>query len=263
MRLMNTLKTIRQEINNALDEAYAKQSICLDKEEDCILSEIKKKGFFVIDSFYTASECEQNRIEIDNLIKKHKNRIFKDHEDSDHRIFGADCLSEVINKFYKHPFINRFVRAHEKTLNISGLTLAAKLEYKPGNLGSGAGWHRDWAVNKQIKAMLYLTDVEEKNGPFQYIESSHSHLAVIRESALNNFEFNQNRFTDEEVNRIIERNKSKLKTFAAKAGTLILVNTRGIHRGMPIKSGTRYALTNYYWSNMPIPEHIEKMIIRS
>jgi hypothetical protein len=28
---------------------------------------------------------------------------------------------------------------------------------------------------------------------------------------------------------------------------VIIVDTSGLHRGMPIRSGERYALTNYYW----------------
>ena len=35
--------------------------------------------------------------------------------------------------------------------------------------------------------------------------------------------------------------------FLGKAGTLLLVNTTGIHRGRPLKAGSRYALTNYYY----------------
>jgi hypothetical protein len=34
--------------------------------------------------------------------------------------------------------------------------------------------------------------------------------------------------------------------FLANKGTIILVNTRGLHRGMPIIDGDRVAITNYH-----------------
>jgi hypothetical protein len=261
MRLLNILKTIRQEIRNFVGDTKAKSPVSLSEEENKILQEIRTKGFCIIPNFYSGKECADTRQEIDKLLEKYDAQIFKDEKDSDHRIHGADRLSPIIEKFFKNPTVDRLVRAHEKTDNIVGFTLAARLEYKPNNLGSGGGWHRDWAVNKQIKAILYLSDVDEQKGPFQFLEGSQRHSNIVKDSFLNNFEFNQNRFTDAEVETMIKRDPAKLRTFTGKAGTLLLVNTRGIHRGMPILNGTRYALTNYYWSNMPIPSHLEKMII--
>ncbi len=262
MKIRNILKTIRQELNNFTNDLLSRSLVNLGGREIEILSKIVSKGFCVIPDFYPIVTCNEIRLEIDRLIKKYAPQIYRDKDDSDRRLFGADRISPIIARFYKNEFISRIITAHEKTKNIVGLTLAARMEYKPGNLGSGGGWHRDWAINKQMKAILYLSDVEEENGPFQYIKESHRHWNIIRDSLLNNFEFNQNRFTNEQIEKMIKKKPRKLKIFVAKAGTLILVNTRGIHRGMPIKSGTRYALTNYYWSNMPIPEHVEKLIVK-
>jgi predicted 2-oxoglutarate/Fe(II)-dependent dioxygenase YbiX len=41
-------------------------------------------------------------------------------------------------------------------------------------------------------------------------------------------------------------NESQIVTATAKAGTLVLFDTNCIHRGKPIQSGFRYAITNYY-----------------
>lgn len=262
MRTIEIIKTVRQEIRNLFKDAFSKMNLNLDPNQKKILLEVEKKGFCIIPNFYLKNEYTQNRNEIDKLIKKYQSQIVTDKEGSDHRIWGADRVSTLIQKFFANDFIGKIIKAHEQTDNITGFTLAARLEYKPDNLGSGGGWHRDWAVNKQIKAILYLSDVYTDSGPFQYVEGSHNHLDIIRDCFINNFKFNQNRFSDTEVEKIIKRNPSKLKTLSGKAGTLILVNTRGIHRGMPIKQGVRYALTNYYWSNMSIPSHLAEMIVK-
>ncbi len=262
MKIIDTLRTIKQELRNSIHDWKAHYIVTLDQREENILSELTTKGFSIVPNFYSMQECEIMRKSIDDLVAKYGTQVRVDKEGSDHRIFGADRVSDSIGKFYTNPFINKIVKGHEKTNRIEGLTLAARLEYRPNNQGSGGGWHRDWAVNKQIKAMLYLSDVDEKHGPFQFIDGSQRHVDIIRETARYNFQFNKTRFSDEEIAPVIASQPQALHTLTAPAGTLILVNTRGLHRGAPIQSGTRYALTNYYWSNMSIPEHVAKLIVK-
>ena len=50
----------------------------------------------------------------------------------------------------------------------SVFTMAAKINFKHGNLGSGGNWHRD-SVNPSLKSMVYLVDVDQKNGAFEII----------------------------------------------------------------------------------------------
>jgi hypothetical protein len=115
-----------------------------------------------------------------------------------------------------------------------------------GNQGSGEGWHRD-AFLRQFKAILYLSDVGPKNGPFQFVKDSYQPGQVLRDIWKGGLRYMQYRLSELEVDRIIEGSPERLSTYTAKAGTLILVDTSSIHRGMPIQTGTRYALTNYYF----------------
>ncbi len=59
----------------------------------------------------------------------------------------------------------------------------------------------------------------------------------------------QSSFLQEKVDKIIENDPDRLKTLTGKAGTLVLVDTSIIHRGIPVKNGIRYALTNYFLKN--------------
>ena len=262
MKIKTSLKTIKQEIQNFLNDIFSQASIKLNVEEQKILMDIKSKGFYVIPNFYSERECVEIKNEIDNLLEKCKDQVIVDFADSDHRLWGADRVSPLISKFFTNQFINKIVHRHQKTDKLVGFTLAARLDYKPGNPGSGDGWHRDTAHSKQIKSILYLSDVNPTSGPFQYIKDSHRSYNVIRDMHTGQFDLNQSRFTDDEITKLLEKNKERLETFTAKAGTLILVNTRGLHRGMPIENSSRYALTNYFWSNQEIPSHLAKMIIK-
>ena len=124
-------------------------------------------------------------------------------------------------------------------------TLAAKVVAKPKNLGSGGGWHRDSMYEKQIKAILYLSDVSENNGPFQYVVGSNNKASVLRTLNLHHGE-NLKRFRSEDLEAWCQRNQARIETITGSAGDVILVDTRGLHRGKPIVSEVRYALTNYY-----------------
>ena len=259
------LKTLRQEARNAR-RRLGRPAVELPSEtERNILASIRSRGYAVVPDFYSAEQCAALRADIDALMKTHVGHVSVDAKGSDHRLFGADRVSPLVKKFYDDPFITRMLHAHARTADNAGLTLAARLDFVQGNAGSGDGWHRDQAVNEQFKSIIYLSDVGPDNGPFEYIEKSHRPRTIIADIAREGFAFNQNRFTNGEIEKLLARGsrKNMLRSFSAPAGTLILVNTRGIHRGKPIEEGVRYALTNYYWSGVPIPEHIRKLAITS
>ena len=63
-------------------------------------------------------------------------------------------------------------------------------------------------------------------------------------------------FNQKTVEKILNDGPERLKTLTAKAGTVVLVDTSTIHRGLPLKNGTRYALTNYFFENTQINSHL-------
>ena len=57
-------------------------------------------------------------------------------------------------------------------------------------------------------------------------------------------------FQDDEILSIVNNiDGFKISTITGKAGDLILVNTRGLHRGAPLTEGTRKAVTTYSFRN--------------
>ena len=127
--------------------------------------------------------------------------------------------------------------------------MANKVIFKKNNLGSGQGWHKD-NIARQLKFMIYLNDVNQDNGPFQYLRATNRVLSKIRIRIKNNLEFDRRWYSENEINNILLKNNFELKTFSFKAGTLILFDGNGIHRGSPILKNSRYSLTNYYYFNV-------------
>ena len=59
--------------------------------------------------------------------------------------------------------------------------------------------------------------------------------------------FPSTRFTEEEIFSL-DIKKEDFEELNYPAGTLIFVDTSNLHRGKPLLSGSRYALTSYFFS---------------
>jgi len=91
---------------------------------------------------------------------------------------------------------------------------------------SSQRWHRDFNDRHLLKAFLYLVDVDEESGPFEYVPRSApggelDHLWPWRPLGDNYPP------EDELADKIANRSVS----FTAPKGTLIFCNTSGFHRG--------------------------------
>lgn len=211
------------------------------------LDGLRKNGYFVVPGFYSAETCARLRAEIDRIIEEQGDIVQLDEKRSDYRVHGAERASQQIRAFHEDMFCRGAGESYfGGTLgNLS--TLAARLTAIPGNLGSGQGWHRD-SIYFQYKAMVYLSDVGPENGPFQLIAGSHRPWHVLMDTIRGKLvDEPRDRIAPEQVARIAGPADKRLQTFTAKAGTLIVFDSSTIHCGSPIKNGTRYALTNYYY----------------
>ena len=88
-------------------------------------------------------------------------------------------------------------------------------------------WHYDFDDRHLLKAFLYLRDVDEETGPFEYVAGSQPggrHHAVHPWKPMG-----YGRVPEEEVARRVPADA--VRTFTAPRGTLILCNTSGLHRG--------------------------------
>jgi hypothetical protein len=211
------------------------------------LGGLRKNGYFVVPGFYSAETCAGLRAEIDRIIQEQGDIVQLDEKRSDYRVHGAERASQPIRAFHEDPFCRGAGESYfDGALGNLG-TLAARLTAIQGNLGSGQGWHRD-ALHFQYKAMVYLSDVGLENGPFQLLEGSHRPWNLLVDTIRGKLvDEPRDRITPEQVARIAGPAQKRLRTFTAKAGTLIVFDSSTIHRGSPIRSGTRYALTNYYY----------------
>lgn len=225
---------------------------------DRLLDSVRTHGVVAVPDYWTADQCALARAEIDRIIRENPDQVQKHSNGADKRMFGVESASNILMEFHADPFLRQFGELLGGLDIYNFATLAGRIDATSENIGSGAGWHRD-ANSFQYKSIMYLSDTTAENGPFEYLIASHTSLRAAVDVALADIvNPDSTRFTDEDVGRICARGVER-RSFPAKAGTLLLVNTAGIHRGMPLQQGARYALTNYYYHGYEVDEErIEK-----
>ncbi|MEX2113603.1 MAG: phytanoyl-CoA dioxygenase family protein, partial [Pirellulales bacterium] len=197
--------------------------------------------------------CAELVGELDRVFQQYEPLLWQDALKSDTRAYAADRVSPAVHRFFDHPLLNKISSHYVKDLQCF-FTLANRVRVVPGNLGSGGGWHRDTPWERQFKALVYLVDVGPKNGAFEYLPRSHHVSFMTRTIASCGIRLGQNRLSEEEIARIVQRTGVAPVRLTAPAGTLILTDSSGIHRGSPIEEGERYAMTNYYFEADTIKE---------
>ncbi len=254
----------RQALHRALSPLLAaRQPSDSTQSIDGVLREMRRVGYVVLPSFMSRERCAALIARIDTGLAKYEPFVQLDLASSDHRLFGLDAVDDEIRRAAFDPFAVAVLKRYERATVYEGFALSARLTATPGNKGSGQGWHRDSAAYKQTKCMVYLTDVDRNTGPFQYIAGSHRPLDVVRCAARYGFDVNQFRFSDIQIEALLAAEPSRSRVLSAPAGTAILFDSRGLHRGVPILAGERYAITTYLWFNQRAPEHIRAWTIES
>jgi hypothetical protein len=132
------------------------------------------------------------------------------------------------------------------------LEMWAKLEYvdlwytppvQDGERQSSQRWHRDFNDRHLLKAFIYLVDVDEETGPFEYVPRTApggelEHLWPWRPVG-------QNYPPQDELAEQID---DRAVTFTAPKGTIIFCNTCGFHRGGFARSKAR-VLATFTWDS--------------
>lgn len=118
----------------------------------------------------------------------------------------------------------------------------------------GELWHTDAEDRRMIKAIVYLSDVEEEHGPFQYIPRSKVPASAWRKIKSKIAQSGDLGIDDAEMEKIIPR--SHWKSCTGPAGTVVFVDVKAVlHHGKP-RTQERAAMFFVYTSERPLnPEY--------
>jgi len=105
-------------------------------------------------------------------------------------------------------------------------------------------YHQDKEFIKFVKIFVYLSDVDDTNGPHEYISGSHRDY---EEHIPKNYKMSQ-RLSDEYLQKVYP--KDRFKSFTGQAGTVIITDSNGFHKGKPLQNGYRQLLQFEFASSL-------------
>lgn len=94
-------------------------------------------------------------------------------------------------------------------------------------------WHFDMDRVKWLKYFFYITDVTTETGPHCFVEGTHQTNGIPSKILKQGYA----RITDQEVSECFD--KQQIIEFIAQKGTLIIEDTRGLHKGKAVIKGAR------------------------
>jgi phytanoyl-CoA dioxygenase PhyH len=134
--------------------------------------------------------------------------------------------------------VNGYLEMSARLVNVD---LWYHLPMEGANIAS-QNWHRDPTDKKFLKVFFYLRDVDEMSGPFEFVVGSHEmgpygktfprklpHGIYPPPGAV------ERHFTD-----------AQRKKYTGKAGTIVICDTSGLHRGGHVLSNDRFLFYTYY-----------------
>ena len=194
------------------------------------------RPFVVVHGYWNASRVSAARAELTRSLAE----CHETNEDgSDLRRLGTP--TPLAAGFAHDAFLQRTARAYlRKSFNTkvqAGLARAGE--------SSGGGWHQD-TRGPGIKAMIYLDDVDESNGPFAMLLGYDQHRLKHSPDPRGRV----TRYNQSSIEIEISHG-ARVHPVYARAGSLIVFEISRVHRGMPVARGERAALTNYYKVKRP------------
>jgi len=168
---------------------------------------------------------------------------------------GGFTIHATAGEIGQHPELIRW-GLNERLLaiveNYSGLPaiyrgLTVRRDVAGGDMAETRLLHRDNEDSRILKIIIYLSDVDERGGPFEFIPRDLTPASW-------RLSFDGSRAADAEMERLVPRDRWVPCT--GKRGTAIIADTCSIyHRGRVAESADRQTLFFCYNSALPMSPH--------
>jgi hypothetical protein len=249
--LRETKQIVRADLRDFVRHRKSVDPSTLSPKEQHALTDLKRDGFAVIEGFWPHERALAMRDRLEAYLENPESRDFESgayirfwdnraYDEGVRRLYHVELEVPELAEFRHDPFSFRVVNAYYGYPFHSGL-----LMYQHNTLSNANTryYHVD-VFTKEFKSFLYLDDVDPGNGPFTYLRGTHrSHLRRLKRELLWDGEGAPTTFLDKDLGSTRNREVQ----ICGPAGTLILADVRGFHRGSPQIERSRSALVNYLY----------------
>ena len=213
------------------------------------VNQIKNTGAYNAGEIVPKAVCRELSAEMDKAFSGERS-------DLAYRINERTGIGHILNplglhpavlKYATHPFLLAVIERYlGRRIYLADIDLRlvppmpmSEVDHRSGTKELGytsSHWHRD-IRGHQVKVMIYLTDVGERDNNFAYLPGTHKGYQNRPRKVENS------RFTDEEVSSY----PAEIVECYGAAGTTLIFDTNPIHRlRRKSDSSTRYSITFYY-----------------
>jgi hypothetical protein len=221
----------------------------LNADQQRLLSDVRRDGIAVMEGYWPRERALAMRDTLERYLEANESTDYdggaylrvwdgRAYDTGVRRIYHVDKLETELKEPRFDPFVLDIATAYYGTRFHSGALVFQH------NLQSNANtrtYHVD-AFTKEFKAFIYLDDVDEGNGPFAYVKGTHkSHGRRLRKQIKGNEESADTTFYPEDLGPLLNDEVN----ITGPAGTMILADVRGFHRGTPQVDRSRSVLVNY------------------
>lgn len=254
--IVEYLKGLRFKAKKALHYKKYKVDSSLTQYKD-ELKTLERDGIVVLPDFFSKDIVDKINEEIKNTMfdlyaNKYQgdNKNFRFEEFGVFRLLEIDKLSPTSKQFFELDIINELAKAFVSKDVVSYQRMA---ELKPavGHFSVADNWHfDDW--RHRFKAFLYLNDVTDNEAPFVYLKGSHNPDMQWRERKEKEYyiygknEGSYGYYCPAEVDYIEKKYNHEKIVCNAKAGSVVIADTRGLHRGSVLRDNHRLVLVNFF-----------------
>jgi hypothetical protein len=252
--LQNKVLTVKHELNYQFKIWQHRKNLpILEKRDRQILDTLNRDGIYITTLADLGIDCTPQLL---NAASKLLPRMGKANYNAAQQNHPEIYIVTDIPAFYDWGKQPRLLNIIE---NYIGLPVAyhgvhLRKDFPNENQFATLLWHRDIEDRKIVKIIVYLNDVEEKHGPFEYVP-----LALTSKYQLNYYRIhaqtnNSAGIDDHTLNKIIP--KSAWKSCPGPAGTVILTDTRKLLHHGTLRREERSTLFFAYTANPPKQPHL-------
>ncbi|MEO7311382.1 MAG: phytanoyl-CoA dioxygenase family protein [Chitinophagaceae bacterium] len=246
--LKRKVQSVLRDVKNTSSRLTYKD-VKLTEKQQKVLAELKQNGFVMIpvEDAFTTAQWDRYCAGIDGFVndsvtqtkRAEYHAIGKTEGDGSFSktfiLRGADLnkdflkttpLSELKQNDFLKPVIDNYYGQASKVIYIDyWYTLKT---HNPNQDVYSQAWHCDPEGDKIVKVFVYFSDVDERSGALQYIKGTHhggKNAAALKDIRRNTSFYPEQSFVD--------ANFPKDDIIQAKApkGTIMICDTRGLHRG--------------------------------
>lgn len=214
------------------------------------LDDMRRDGYAVIEDYWNRDEALAMGRRLEEYLQDGRDREFEEgawmrfwddrpHDQGVRRIYHVEKLVPELAPYRLDPFVLGIASAYYGVPFHSGVLV---FQHNTQTNEQTRYYHVD-AFIREFKSFVYLDDVDEGNGPFAYLRGTQrNHLMRLRKQVVGNAEGESpTSFYEGDIATLIDREER----ICGPAGTLILADVRGLHRGTPQVARSRSVLVNY------------------